>query len=311
MTIEPDTNLFGFLGIDIERNGKEVQLTQKGLTDKVIRYLNLDKTVSKESTPAASSPLGSDKDGDPFDEEWSYPAAIGMLMYLSSNTRPDIQFAVHSASRFSHAPKKSHARAVKRIARYLSATTQGGTLSKGICFKPDLASGLDMYVDADYAGLFGYEDDQDPVSVKSRTGFVLTLFGCPVLWSSKLQTDICLSSTAAEYVAFSMGMRELLPMRDLVKEICVKLKLNQIKHSLVRSTVFEDNQGALSLVNVPKMSPRNKYLALKYHFFRNNIGEDKGIVAKYIRSAQQKADIFTKGLSGADFLRIRKLVMGW
>ena len=311
LTIEEDTNMFGFLGIDISREGDQVELTQKGLTDKVIRYLDMDKSVSKELTPAAANPLGTDKDGQNFDEDWSYPAAIGMLLYLSSNTRPDIQFAVHQAARFSHAPKQSHARAVKRIVRYLAATTNDGTLSRGIRFKPDLTSGLDMYVDADYAGLFGCEDDQDPTSVKSRTGFVLTLFNCPVLWSSKLQTDICLSSTAAEYVAFSMGMRELLPMRELVKEVANVLGLHDIKDSLVRSTVFEDNQGCLSLVNVPRMSPRNKYLALKYHFFRNHIGEKKGIIAKYIRSAEQKADIFTKGLTGEAFSHIRLLLMGW
>ena len=58
-------------------------------------------------------------------------------------------------------------------------------------------------------------------------------------------------------------MRELLPMRVLLEEMGAKLKLSFLRTSLVRSTVFEDNQGCLSLVNVPKMSPRNKYLALK------------------------------------------------
>ena len=89
------------------------------------------------------------------------------------------------------------------------------------------------------------------------------------------------------------------------------MELKYVETSLVRSTVFEDNQGCLSLVNVPKMSTRNKYLALKYHFFRANIGEDKGIVAKYISTTEQKADIFTKGLPGPQFTVIRKLLMGW
>jgi hypothetical protein len=229
-----------------------------------------------------------------------------MLLYLSSNTRPDIQFAVHQVARFSHCPKHSHAQAVKRIVRYLLATS-----TKGIEFEPDIRAGLVCYVDADFAGLHGYEDDQDPVSVKSRTGFVLTLFGCPIIWSSKLQSEITLSSTAAEYVAFSMAMREVLPMRALLKELCTKLALQVASASLIRSTVFEDNQGCLSIVNSPKMSTRNKYLSLKYHFFRSHIGKDKGIEARWVETTKQQADIFTKGLPESQFQAIRKLLMGW
>ena len=147
--------------------------------------------------------------------------------------------------------------------------------------------------------------------MKSRTGFVLTLFGCPVIFQSKLQKEVTLSSTAAEYVAFSMAMRELLPMRRLLQEIGNKLGLEVLKTSLVNSTVFEDNQGCISLVNVPKMSSRNKYLQLKYHFFREEIGESKGIVAKYISTLEQKADIFRKGLPQKQFEKIRFLLMGW
>ena len=159
--------------------------------------------------------------------------------------------------------------------------------------------------------VMSYEDEQDPVCVKSRTGFTLTLFGCPILWSSKLQTDICLSSTAAEYVAFSMAMRELLPMRALLKEIGSKLDLAFVSDSLVRSTVFEDNQGVISLVNVPKMSTHNKYLTLKYNLFRSHLGSSKGIVARYISTHEQKADILTKGLAQAQFQVIWQLLIGW
>ena len=108
-----------------------------------------------------------------------------------------------------------------------------------------------------------------------------------------------------------MGMRELLPMRVLLQEIGSKLNLPVINKSLVLSTVFEDNQSCLSLVNVPKMSPRNKYLALKYHFFRSNIGEDKGVIAKWTPTHLQRADLLTKGLGPTQFKAIRKLLMGW
>jgi len=49
---------------------------------------------------------------------------------------------------------------------------------------------LDCWVDADFAGLYSLEDPKDPTSVYSRTGFVITLGGNPVVWQSKLQTEI-------------------------------------------------------------------------------------------------------------------------
>lgn len=305
LTLEEDGDIYGFLGINFQKKGLQIELTQTGLIEKVIKFTGMEGASSK-STPAAQEPLGSDVMGAPFDEEWGYPAAVGMLLYISSNTRPDIQFAVHQVARFSHNPKKSHGQALKRIVRYLIETRD-----RGLLFQPDLTKGLDCWVDADFCGLYGYEDEQDPVSVRSRTGFSLTLFGCPIIWSSKLQSEITLSSTAAEYVAFSMAMRELLPMRALLHELGTKLDLPVMKQSLVRSTVFEDNQGCLSLVNVPKMSPRNKYLALKYHFFRSEIGEAKGVIAKYVPTLEQRADILTKGLPPTQFAVIRKLLMGW
>ncbi len=106
----------------------------------------------------------------------------------------------------------------------------------------------------------------------------------------------------------------------MLQEISSKLDLPDLKESVIESTIFEDNQGCLSLVNVPKMSARNKYLALKYHWFRSHIGPatvdkygdpQKGFIAKYIPSELQTADGFTKSLPPAQFQVIRKLVMGW
>ncbi|KAI2505066.1 hypothetical protein MHU86_9342 [Fragilaria crotonensis] len=59
----------------------------------------------------------------------------------------------------------------------------------------------------DFAGLWGFEDPQDPTCVKSRTGYVLCLAGCPIIWASKLQSDIALSTMEAEYNALSMALR--------------------------------------------------------------------------------------------------------
>jgi hypothetical protein len=65
---------------------------------------------------------------------------------------------------------------------------------------------IDCYVDADFAGLWGYEDKNNPACVKSRTGYVLCIANCPVIWMSKLQSDIATSTFMAKYTAMSMAM---------------------------------------------------------------------------------------------------------
>ena len=248
--------------------------------------------------------MGTNENGAPLDEDWKYSSIVGMLLYLSSNSRPDIQFAVHQCARFNHNPKKSHGEAIKRIVRYLQ-----GTKDKGLKFKPTQEMELDLYVDADFAGLWNYEHDQDPVCVKSRTGYVITLGGCPVIWSSKLQTEIALSTLEAEYIALSSAMRELVPARRLLKEIGLRCKLDFVKSAMVHSTIFEDNNGALILAKAPKLTPRTKHIAVKYHWFKSLIG-DKFRITK-VNSKAQKADIFTKGLDQEAFERVRKLLCGW
>ena len=40
-----------------------------------------------------------------------------------------------------------------------------------------------------------------------------------MLWPSKMQTEIALSSTEAEYIALSQSMREVLPLMTLIREV--------------------------------------------------------------------------------------------
>ena len=105
------------------------------------------------------------------------------MLYLASNTIPDISFAVHQCARFTHNTKLSHETDVKRICRYLQ-----GTKDNGLVFNPSKKLVVDCYADADFAGLWGHEDPQDRIFARSRTGFVVTFANCPLLWVSKLQT---------------------------------------------------------------------------------------------------------------------------
>jgi len=62
---------------------------------------------------------------------------------------------------------------------------------------PDGYFKLSYHVDSDFGGLFGSEDSGSPVSVKSRTGYIIKFRNVPILWVSKLQTQISLSTMEA------------------------------------------------------------------------------------------------------------------
>jgi hypothetical protein len=240
-----------------------------------------------------------------MDEFWNYRSIVGMLLYLSTNTRPDITFAVSQVARFSHSPKKSHASAIKTIVCYLHRTADKGTI---VTPTGDLS--LDCYVDDNSAGLHGHDPDHSDTSAKSRTGYIITLGGCPILWKSQLQTEIFLSKLESEYSALSASMRTLLPLRDLLSEICRELTLPPDFKSTIRCCVFEDNNGALLLATKQCITNRNKYFLVKWLFFWHHVCNGDVEVHK-IATTDQLADYLTKGLNREVFERIQKLAQGW
>ena len=78
------------------------------------------------------------------------------------------------------------------------------------------------------------------------------------------------------------------------------------------SRVFEDNEACRKLASstMPKMTPRSKHIAVKYHWFRLYI-ERLNIEIISIDTKEQLADIFTKGLTQKEFQDKRKMVCGW
>ena len=145
--------------------------------------------------------------------------------------------------------------------------------------------------------------------MKSRTGYLIRLGGCPLVWKSKLHTLIAVSTMEAEYIALSMCMRELIPLKRILVELNGVFEF-ELEGALTKSTMFEDNASAVQLATMPKMTPRSNHIGLHYHFFRKYI-EDGVVEVKHVSTDLQIADIFTKGLGDTKFEKLRKLLMGW
>jgi hypothetical protein len=164
------------------------------------------------------------------------------------------------------------------------------TAEKGLIMTSGEDHRVDCYADLDFAGIISVEDAQDPVSVKSRSGYVILYCGTPLLWVSKLHTQIALSTMEAKCVALSQSMRDLIPICQVLEELLTIVfhrppKIVHHAHSkafddvtpgsiskssvLNQSTVYEDNQTCLKIARMAQLFSRTKQIGIPYHWFRS------------------------------------------
>ena len=303
-----DGTFSSYLGILLERREDgTMKLSQPGLKQQIVEILGL-----KDSTPKAtpiSQPLLNHSKSEPFNQSFNYRSAIGMLLYVGNNTHPECTYAINACARHCVAPKVAHAEAVKRIGRYLK-----GVINEGLIIKKPPDNGeitLDCHCDADFAGNYNKLDGDDPVSVRSRTGYVVTLGNVPVLWKSKVQSEIALSTMEAEYISLSTSMRSLIQLRSLLFEMNNIFDLGLKSRLSTISTVFEDNSACriLATTDPPRLTPRSKHIAIKYHWFREHLSDEIRIVQ--VPTKKQKGDGFTKPLDLQKFSDFRLDICGW
>jgi hypothetical protein len=149
--------------------------------------------------------------------------------------------------------------------------------------------------------------------VKSRTGYVICLADCPIVWKSRLQETIALSTCMSEYIALSTAMKELLPLKEVLDIVKFSVGMGAENNTVYfKTTVWEDNDACRILANLEpgRSTSRTKFFAIKLHWFRSHLKPNK-IEVKRIDSCMQKADILTKGLSKQKFEEIRFLLCGW
>ena len=94
-------------------------------------------------------------------------------------------------------------------------------------------------------------------------------FGCPVVWLSNLQTEIALSAMEAEYVAFSMACKGLIPVICVIQELSKAVGLGENFITNLHIKIHEENVGALTLAKLEpgRMTPWSNHYAIKYNWF--------------------------------------------
>jgi len=305
--IEDRGNVSDYLGINFQRQEDgTIQLSQPQLIEQIIKDVGVSNHRTRPTPAPSTKILHRDLLGKPFKGDFDYRSVVGKLNYLEKGSRPDIAYAVHQCARFSSNPRESHGEAVRNIVKYLN-----GTRDRGIILNPKLDKSFEVYVDASFSGEWNKDSaENDASTAKSRSGYVISLHGCPIIWHSKLQTQVALSTTEAEYIALSQSLRDTIPIINLLRELKEHGFTDTNPVPKIHCKVFEDNSGALELAKAPKMRPRTKHINIVYHHFRSFV-RDGTITIHPVGTLDQTGDTLTKPLDQNLFQRHRKKIMGW
>ena len=276
------TDLNFFVGMEILQRDNYIFISQEAYINKILKNFEM-LDANDVKTPADPS------------EKLTYPTVktelklpyrelVGSLLYLSVISRPDITYAVGVVSRYLDNYDESHWRAAKRILRYLKGTRSFGLLFCNNC----PANGLVGYSDADYAG--------DIVTRRSTSGYVFLLNGNCVVWSSRRQSTVSVSTTEAEFIAASEATKEAIWLRKLLCDIgrgCVG-----------PTTLLVDNQSAIKLTRNPEFHRRSKHIDVRYQFICEKLRDGLSDTV-YVNTNEQYADVLTKALNFEKFNLMR------
>ncbi|KAM1278709.1 hypothetical protein ACFX2J_030693 [Malus domestica] len=265
-----------FLGIEMAHSHKSFFLNQRKYVMDLLHEAKM--TDCKLARTSLDSNLKLKTHGDLVPNLSYYQRMVSKLIYLII-TRPEISYAVSIVSQFMHSPSMDHLKIVHRVLRYLK-----GSIGRGILMRNNSHTQISGYTDVDWA--------VNSLDRKSTIGFCTFVGGNLVTWKSKKQSVVARSSAEAENRAMASTTCELIWLKSLLLALGFPHQQPMSLHC--------DNQAAMHIASNPVFHERTKHIEVDCHYFRNQV-QSKVIDTHYTRIHDQLADIFTKGLTYANF----------
>ena len=129
--------------------------------------------------------------------------------------------------------------------------------------------------------------------------YVVTLAGGAILWTSKKQPIVALSTAEAEYVAACEATMEAVSERNVLSEVLPMIQ-TMIKIGI-------DSQSAYVLAVNPRYSKRTRHIELRWHFVREQV-KLKTVQLEKVPGESSPADAFTKALDKRRLARLMSLI---
>ena len=291
--IEDEGNITDLLGVEISREGSCVVLRQTAYIRKLVKtYLSSEYQV-KPTYPVNQGPCDDSLtmhvcdalvSEDPVDPVLlkKYQSLVGALLYCSTQTRPDIAFAVGYLCRAMAKPTEACYQDALRVLMYLDKHETVG-LRYCACSTP--AYGM---------------SDSDWAVKHSTSGWTFQYQQATIAWASKKQNVVALSSCEAEIMAASEAAKEAVHLRSTLQE------LGAADDSPMSLSV--DNQSAIAVAYNPEHHSRMKHVERRHLFIRECV-ENLQLVVPFVSTHENLADFFTKPLAHKKFFALRDRIM--
>ena len=272
-----------FLDIQIhhDRERKIIHINQSGYNRTILEWYDMQNSKSANTSLAISVRLVKATIMNILTDQREYQSIVDNIMYAMLAIRSDLTQSIQQISQFSQNPTKTHEKTVKQGLWYINEM-----IDEGIMYNENLGMRLKVWSDANW----GEEEGR-----KSVSGFVFTLTGGTIIYSSKMQRSIALSIMKSEYMTLLHTLKELIWLLQFLREIGYDINNQNI--------IYTDNQDAIGLAHNPEHHTRTKHIDIQYHFIRNCV-EDETTWLKYCPMKDMITDDLTKALESE---RLRKL----
>ena len=75
-------------------------------------------------------------------------------------------------------------------------------------------------MDADWAGNWIKYHPNEKTGALSQTSYLITYVNCLIMWGTKMQMLVALSTTKAKIIALLTALQEVIHLQNLLKELC-------------------------------------------------------------------------------------------
>lgn len=272
-----------FLGVDITRHSDgHFSISQRQYIEKIAKELKLDGcNMQKFPLDPGYYKLEDEK---LLNSNETYRQVIGMLLYVSTNTRPDISASVCILAQRVIEPRALDMAEALRTVKYLIGTKDHELHLNN----PASQQSLIMFSDANFG--------ECRLNGKSNSGMICFINGGPISWSSRKQSYVALSTCEAEFYAISEAVKETLWLRKLLAEFTGPITSP--------TKLYNDNMASISMITNGNFMQRTKYVGVRGHYIADWIKRDV-IDLDHCATEYNTADLLTKPLNSVRIATLR------